>query len=165
MAYVFNPIADPIGFIIMFFILKFWEDAVANTLKLAVLSSVLAFPFALIGKKIFELLGKSVKNRLFSLFLTSAVAVFVFVIIIKVWGVLFGLPFMAMDVGEFLFDLGIAIVVAFLFAILGDFINHVVHQKWQVPQMLTLYVITFAVSIIFFIVMALIIYSYAALSL
>lgn len=158
-----SPFADPIGFIVGLFVFGIPQDAIGTLLKLAVLSSVIVFPFTIIGKFVYDWVAKNVKaNHLVTLFLTSFITVFVFFIAIRLWYVLFGSQFLAVGIVDFIIGFLIAGAVAFLFALLGDFINHIVHQKWQVPQMLTLYMIDLIVCLVFFISALLIIYAYAA---
>ena len=159
MAYAFNPIADPIGFIVLFFVFGVGEDLLGTLLKLSILSSVIVFPFVLLGKKVYEWVEKSVKSiHLVKLFLTSLITVFLFIIIIRLWYVLWGSEFLAVGAADFLLGFALAVVVAFIFAIVGDFLNHIVHKQWQVPQGLTLYVIDLIVSFVFFVSVITVIY-------
>jgi len=154
-----SPIADPIGFIFFFFILGMGEDVLGTLLKLAILSSVIVFPFTVLGKLVYDWVYKNIKSSHFVvLFLTSFITVFLFILIIRLWYVLFGSGFLAVGLTDFILGFIVATVVAFIFAILGDFVNHVVHQKWKVPQGLALYVIDLIVSFVFFVVVMLGIY-------
>jgi len=153
MVNAFNPVADPIGFIILLFLWGVGEDTVATILKLAILSSVVVFPFTLLGKLVYDWVDKNIKSaHLVILFLTSFITVFLFIMIIRLWYVLFGSTFLSVGLGDFVLGFVIAGTVAFIFAILGDFINHVIHQNWKVPQGLTLYVIDLIVCFVFFLV-------------
>ena len=155
--------ADPIGFIVGLFVFGIPQDPIGSLLKLAVLSSVIVFPFTVIGKLVYDWVSKNAKaNHLVTLFLTSFITVFVFIIVIRLWYVLFGSQFLAVGMVDFIIGFLTAGAVAFLFALLGDFINHIVHQKWQVPQALTLYMIDLIVCFVFFISVLLAIYAYAA---
>jgi len=163
MSIAVSPWADPISFIVGLFVFGIPQDALGTLLKLAVLSSVIIFPFTVIGKFVYDWVAKNVKsNHLVALFLTSFITVFIFVMVIRLWYVLFGSQFLAVGIVDFLIGFVIIGAVAFLFALLGDFINHIVHQKWQVPQTLTLYLIDLIVCLVFFISVLLIIYAYAA---
>ncbi len=163
MTFVASPLADPIGFIVGLFVFGIPQDPLGSLLKLAVLSSVIIFPFTVIGKLVYDWVAKNVKsNHLVTLFLTSFITVFIFVIAIRLWYVMFGSQFLAVGIVDFIIGFVIAGAVAFLFALLGDFINHIVHQKWQVPQALTLYMIDLIVCLVFFISVLLAIYAYAA---
>ncbi len=163
MTFVASPWADPISFIVGAFVFGIPQDPLGTLLKLAVLASVIIFPFTWIGKLVYDWVSKNAKaNHLVSLFLTSFITVFVFIIVIRLWYVLLGSQFLAVGIVDFVIDFIIAGAVAFLFALLGDFINHIVHQKWQVPQALTLYMIDLIVCLVFFISVLLAIYAYAA---
>ncbi len=153
MANVVNPIADPLGFIVFFFIFGVGGDLLGTLLKLSIFSSVIVFPFTLLGKLVYGWVEKSVKSiHLVKLFLTSLITVFLFIIIIRLWYVLWGSEFLAIGAGDFLLGFAVAVVIAFIFALLGDFLNHVIHKQWQVPQGLTLYVIDLIVSFVFFLI-------------
>jgi hypothetical protein len=159
MAYVVNPVADPLGFIVFFFVFGVGEDLLGTLLKLSILSSVIVFPFTLLGKLIYDWVEKSVKSiHLVKLFLTSLITVFLFIIIIRLWYVLWGSKFLAVGATDFLLGFAVAVVIAFIFALLGDFLNHVVHKQWQVPQGLTLYVIDLIVCFVFFAIVSIAIY-------
>jgi len=154
MAYAYNPFADPIGFIVYLFLWGIGEDIPGTLLKLAILSSVIAFPFALLGKKIYGWVGKNVKAmHLIVLFLTSLITVFIFIIVVMLWDAVWGTGLPSVSVIDFLVWFVIAAVIAFIFAILGDFLNHILHQKWQVPQGMALYVIDLIVCFVFFLAM------------
>jgi len=153
MAYAYSPFADPIGFIVYLFLWGIGEDIPGTLLKLAILSSVIAFPFALLGKKIYEWVGTNVKTvHLVKLFLTSLITVFIFIIVVMLWGAAWGTGLPSVSMTDFLVWFVIAAVIAFIFAILGDFLNHILHQKWQVPQGMALYVIDLIVCFVFFLV-------------
>jgi len=153
MANVVNPVADPIGFIVFFFIFGVGEDPFGTLLKLSILSSVIAFPFVLLGKLVYGWVEKSVKSiHLVKLFLTSLITVFLFIIVMRLWYALFGSTFLSVSLSDFLIGFAVAVVIAFIFAILGDFLNHIVHKQWQVPEGLTLYVIDLIVCFVFLIV-------------
>lgn len=158
-----NPVADPIGFILFFFIFGVGDDLIGTVLKLTVLSSVIVFPFTIMGRWIYGKVEERVKSpHLAVLFLTSLITVFLFVIVIRLWYVLFGSSFLAIGLSDFLIGFTVALVISFLFALLGDFINHVIHQNWKVPQMLSLYVIDLIVSLVFFIMVVVAIYASGA---
>jgi len=163
MVNIVSPWTDPIGFILFFFIFGIGEDAIGTILKLTVLSSVIVFPFTVLGKWVYGKVEEKVKSpHLLVLFLTSLITVFLFVIVIRLWYVLFGSSFLAMGLSDFLTGFAVALVVSFLFALLGDFINHVIHQNWKVPQMLSLYVIDLIVCLVFFIIVIAAIYASGA---
>ena len=155
-----SPIADPIGFIIFFFIFGIGEDLLGTIIKLSVLCSVIVFPFTLVGKLIYEWVEKNIKSaHLVILFLTSFITVFIFILFFRLWYLLFGSQFIALSPGDFVLGFLVAVVVAFLFAILGDFINHVIHRQWKVPQGLTLYMIDLIVCFVFFVAILAVIFA------
>jgi len=146
-----GPIADPIGFIVFFFVFNIGADLLGTIIKLAVLSSVIAFPFVLIGRWVYSWVEENVKSvHLVNLFLTSVITVLIFVIVIRLWYMLFGSPFLAAGMSDLALGFGVVAVVAFLLAILGDWLNHLFHQTWDVPRGLTSYIISLIVCVVFY---------------
>jgi len=152
MAYAFNPIADPMGFLFFMFLGGIGEDTIGTLLKLSILSSVIAFPFLLLGQRVYGWLGKNMKSaHLIVLFIASFVTMFLSLIIVRLWYVLFGSRFLSIGLTDFVLGFAIAGIIAFLLAVLGDFLGHKLHQKWEVPDRLALYVIDVVVCLVFFI--------------
>jgi hypothetical protein len=157
MAYAFNPIADPIGFIFYMFLWGIGQDTIGTLLKLSILSSVIVFPFILLGKRVYGWVEKNVKSsRLVLLFLTSFLTLFLFLVIARLWYVAFGSAFISAGLVEFIIDFVIAGIAVFVLALLGDFLSHKLHQKWDVPQKLSLYVVDLIVCFAFFLVCAIV---------
>jgi len=146
-----NPVTDPIGFIVFFFIFNIGVDLLGTIIKLAVLSSVIAFPFILIGRLVYSWVEQNVKSvHLVNLFLTSVITVFVFVIVIRLWYMLFGSSFLSASMSDLTQGFGVVAVAAFLLAVLGDWLNHLFHRTWEIPSELAIYIVDLIVSIVLY---------------
>lgn len=157
MVNAYNPIADPIGFIVFLFIAGVGDDTITTILKLTILSSIIAFPFTLLGRQIYLWVDKKIKSvHLLKLFVTSTITLFFSLIIIRLWYVIWGSQFLAVDLTGFVSGFAVALAISFVFAMLGDYLNYLLHQKFDVPSTLALYTIDFVVCLVFLSVTAIV---------
>ena len=143
------PVTDPLSFIIINFVMGIGFDAIGTIVKLAILSSVLVFPFALFGRKIYEWIG--IENRFFNLLFTTFVTVFVFLMAVRLWAAAWGSPFLMVGAGSLAIGYLAASLITFVIAVIGDFISHKLRQKWDIPWALALYTVDLVMCFLLFI--------------
>jgi hypothetical protein len=155
MVNVINPLTDPIGFIVFSFFFGIGGDTIGTIARLSIYSSVLAFPFVLLGRRVYSWVEsqlKDVKSRLVVLFLATIVTVFLFIIIMRLWYVLWGSPFLSVGFSDFIIGFAVICIGAFILAVLGGYLSHLLHRKWDVPNGLADYVIDLIVCFALFII-------------
>jgi hypothetical protein len=159
MAYVSTPLSDPVGFIVFSILMGSIDQLAYNVLTLSLLSSVIAYPFILIGRWVYGNLKPSVTGHLTNLFLTTLVTSVAFAIVLRLWYFAFGSALISGSAASLAVSFIATAIVAFACVIIGDFLNHKMAMRWQMPEKLTLYVIDLIVCVAFFILVTLAFYT------
>lgn len=141
-----NPIADPIGFMVLYYISGMMTEGYIILFKLALISSLLVFPFALLGRELFRNSDKWKTHRLVKIFISSSIMSVVFWLVLGAWKWLWTKTFLS---GNFVNAFVLSAAVAFPFAAIGDFMNRWIKENWKIPSVLSVYIICLALSIVF----------------
>jgi hypothetical protein len=130
-----NPIADPIGFIASFFLYGIATFDLSAFLKIALLGSLLVFPFALLGDYIFRK-TKSRINPFLKMFLINFFIVIVFFLVLGLWRTVFGYAFFSFSaLGQ---HIVLGTVFSFPLVLLCNYLKKRIGQ-WKIPEKLNIY--------------------------
>jgi hypothetical protein len=141
-----NPFADPVSFIIYFYIFSVSAEGFPALLKLALVSSVLAFPFALLADRIYSRLSENPAAKpLVLMFASALLTTIAFWLVMLLWQLASGRAIS----GDIVLPLLGSSVVAFAFGLLGHYILSKIKSLWKMPKLLAIYVSSLATCIIF----------------
>lgn len=146
---ILNPIADPIGFIIFFFLLEMNESGFITLFKLGLLCSVIAFPFVLLGRLVLSWLDENLRSGkgLLHYYLTGLIITVLFWFLLRLWYVVFGgSVFAAGSALSIIGSLLLSSIILFPMVLFGIWLKSVVQQHWKMPELLTIYIITLVLS-------------------
>ncbi|MBI4214686.1 hypothetical protein HY546_01700 [archaeon] len=157
MAFALDPVGNPLGFIGFFFIQNALVDPL-TPLKLALYSSVLIFPFALIGRLVHSRLEKSgwlkgMKTAaLWRLLAACFAGTLSFWLLTRLWTFAF---YRELPAGAFF---GIAhgillgTITSALLAVTGNKLLKIMRKQWQMPSLLAVYIAELVMSAAFWVI-------------
>lgn len=148
-----DPISNPLAFIFLSFFYSFFEEGIKALFEISIISSVIAYPFILLGDRIKVNIEESKKWKpIVNLFVTTLVTLFIFWVIIRVWYVIFsGSSFMTSIPDFIIFIIGGSIIM-FFFVILGNYIKTKISETWKMPQPIAFYIVGLIICIVFWLV-------------
>lgn len=139
------PIADPLAFFAWYYITGAGIGDALFILKLAVMSSILALPFALAGKQLY---GRVAGSAAVKTVAATVAAVTLFWLLAGVWRAANGLNFFHENFG---LSLVLSCIVGLVFAAGGVLAYRKMTQAWKLPSLLAAYASCFASSLIFWV--------------
>lgn len=145
-----DPLTNPIGFIILYFLLEVGTNSIVAILKMGLITSIITFPFTLLGSWLLPKLKEKYKTKpIVNLYLTCLIVSVVFWIILRLWYVAFGSSFIATDFISLIIMFAIMSIATFILAFIGNFILTKVYERWEMPKKLALYFIGLIMCILF----------------
>lgn len=147
-----NPLADPVSFIILYYIGGMASEGPVILLKLALLSSVIAFPFVLLGGFLFKkAIGNWKANRYLQLIAADFSMVVFFWLALGLWRAAWGGNFITGSVLSIVQFFVVGTAVSFPLAVLGDYLKKKIDENWKIPGALAAYLLCLLSSIIFWV--------------
>ena len=144
-----TPLLDPLGFIGVYFFYYAANEVVMTPLKLALYSSILIYPFMLIGRWMHINFMKTA-NRIVRLYVISLAVTFIFWIVMLIWRTIgVGLGGTSLNVVNIVIGWIMAAAIAMPFMIIGFHLHRKMSERWNMPKALSLYIITLIMCILF----------------
>ena len=149
-----NPLTDPIGFIFLYFMFIVSSEGIPALLKLGLFSSVVAFPFSVLGRYVYQWLHQRVhdiwKVPLLTFYLASLVTSIIFWVVIRTWtSFLNGTAFTTSSAVAIIGNILLISIIVYPFILLGYYLNIKIHQKWDMPWIIIFYILGLLMCIIF----------------
>jgi hypothetical protein len=136
-----DPISNPVGFLLLYFVAGVMNEGFLVSLKLALISSLIAYPFIFLGRKVLDYVKKEyASGHLKSLFAATLLTLFVFWFILRLWYVVFsGSAFFPTGVLTFIFGMIVSFAIVFLLVLCGDFLLKKFYERYKMPAPVAIY--------------------------
>ncbi|MEM0372784.1 MAG: hypothetical protein QXO69_03045 [archaeon] len=147
-----SPFYNPLGYIILSFVSAVVSSDYVQIFYLAVTTSVICFPFALLGLKIHKkAIGKK-KARALDALKTTAITVLLFWLATRAWYIIVGFGLPSVEISSLLLGLVFSVIIAFVFVVFAKWLNEKIEEKYNVPFYLRVYILCVASSLLFYLV-------------
>lgn len=147
----FNPAADPITFLVYYFLFVVPIEGLIGIIKIGLITSVFLYPFAYTGNYICSRLNeRSGRKILFNILTVTFLMFFFFWIVSRIYGMIFsGLPFFSGDILTLIWTFILGTIVGFLFVMLGNYLFTKINERWKMPRPIALYITVLIICIVF----------------
>lgn len=152
MAAIANPITDPIGFLIVYFIIGLAGEGLVILFKLGLITSIISIPFVLLSRWLLPQIENKYKwSHIKNLLFISFLSVILFWIVVRFWYLLSGGAFFATDLITIISFVIMSSIIVFFFVLLGDLLFTKTLDKLAFPKLLIIYIICLLINILFWI--------------
>jgi len=157
MAFIPNPISNPLLFLVAYFLANMGLDALRTTAELALFSSIIAYPFVFMGDFIYGKLRRKIKvERIVVFYIASFISFVIAWFVLRLWSALLGgEPFIDISVSQLFSSFFAASIIVFVLALFGHYIMRKIELRYEMPKPIMYFIIVYLISLMLWSVVAL----------
>lgn len=145
-----NPLLQPIAFLMTFLVYYVYPDPILGVLKIALFSTVLMYPFLLIGDKVYTKLKNQIRIQpVIIWYITGFLMTAIFWLIIRIWSSLLGGEvFMTGTITEIAVGWFLGSIFILVFGMFGHWLLRKMEHEYEMPHYISYLIISYVLNVI-----------------